>query len=136
MDVLGAADAEREDAPFSLGVLRVKLAPVSVGIEVLEGLFVEVPVVGGIDPATIAAVVWRADEKFPGRCEDAPRFFAKLNQVDRKMLDEILGHDDLHGIVVPGPGYVVQVEDNIGVVAVFDIDVNVAVKSLGSCPQV
>ena len=36
VDVLGAADAEGEDAPFEAGVVRVETTPVGFGVEVLE----------------------------------------------------------------------------------------------------
>ena len=62
VDVLGAADAEREDAPFSLGVVRVKAAPVGFRVEVVERLFVQVPAMGRVNPTAVARVVRCADE--------------------------------------------------------------------------
>lgn len=82
VDVLGAAEAEREDAPFAARVVRVEAAPVGVGVEVLEGVFVQMPAVRRIDPAAVAAVVRRADGKLAAGCEHAPCFLAELDQRD------------------------------------------------------
>ena len=78
-----------------------------VGVEIPKGLFVQLPAMRRGDPAAVAAVVQRADEQFTARGKHSPRFLAELNQVDRQMLNEILGDDDVHRIVVPWPGYLV-----------------------------
>ena len=78
-----------------------------VGVEVLKGLFVQVPAMCRVDPTAVAAMMRRADEQFTARREHAPRFLTELNQVDRQMLDKILGNDDVHRIVAPWPGYLV-----------------------------
>ena len=62
VDVLGATDAEGEDAPFALRVVAVEVAPVRVGVEVLGLLFVPLPAVRRIDPAAVPAGVRRPDE--------------------------------------------------------------------------
>jgi len=36
MNILRAADAERNDTPLALGVVRIRSAPVTLGIEVFK----------------------------------------------------------------------------------------------------
>ena len=135
MNVLRAANAERQDAPLTLGVMGVGPSPFGGRVKVVKSLFVQMPAVGGIDPTTVTRVVGRANEQLSARLDDSPGFVAKGHHVDHKVLHDILGNNHRDRAILPGPGAFVQVRGDIDARFVFEVNVEVVWQRFWPAPR-
>ena len=63
VDVLRSPHSTMQDPPLAFRIVRVHFPPMPLGIQVVEGLFVQVPAMGRVDPAADPFVMRCTEEE-------------------------------------------------------------------------
>lgn len=93
------------------------------------------PTMGRVNPATVPLMVRSSHEELAAGLDDPPRFVAEVDERDRQVLDDILGHDEAGGIVLPGPRTLIEVPNHVDAVCSSHIDVGEAGQPIEAAAQ-